>query len=96
MRRISWGCQKSGEALVIDPGRDVTPYLETAAEEGLRVVGSAETHIHADFVSGSRELAERVGATLYLSGAGPVEWKYKYARQYRSQLLGDGDTFSNT
>jgi len=87
------GCQKSGEALVIDPGRDVAPYLEAAAAEGLRVVGSAETHIHADFVSGSRELAERVGATLFLSDAGPREWKYEYARQYKSQLLADGDTF---
>lgn len=87
------GCQKSGEALVIDPGRDITPYLEAASAEGLRVVGSAETHIHADFVSGSRELAEREGATLYLSDAGPADWKYEYAGQYRSQLLGDGDTF---
>ena len=53
------GCQKSGEALVIDPARDVTQYLEAAKAEGLRIVGTAETHIHADFVSGSQELADR-------------------------------------
>jgi hydroxyacylglutathione hydrolase len=87
------GCQKSGEAVVIDPGRNVTPYMETAEAEGLRIIGSAETHIHADFVSGSRELADRAGATLFLSDAGPREWKYEYARQYKSQLLADGDTF---
>ena len=46
------GCQRSGEAIVIDPSRSVDQYLEAAAAEGLRIVGSAETHIHADFVSG--------------------------------------------
>lgn len=87
------GCQKSGEALVIDPARDVTQYLEAAEAEGLRIVGTAETHIHADFVSGSRELADRVGAKLYLSDAGPQEWKYEFADRYDSALLKDGDEF---
>lgn len=87
------GCQKTGEAVVIDPGRDVEPYLEAAQREGLRIVGSAETHIHADFVSGSRELAERVGAKLYLSDEGPADWKYLFANQYDSQLLKHGDVF---
>ncbi|WP_437191717.1 MBL fold metallo-hydrolase [Planctomicrobium sp. SH527] len=87
------GCQKTGDALVIDPGRDIDPYLEAAAQQGLRIVGSAETHIHADFVSGSRELADRVGAKLYLSDEGPADWKYLYAAQYDSQLLKHGDTF---
>lgn len=87
------GCQKSGEAIVIDPSRSVDQYLEAAAAEGLRIVGSAETHIHADFVSGSRELADRVGAKLYLSDEGPADWKYAFAAQYDSQLLKDGDTF---
>lgn len=87
------GCQKSGEAIVIDPGRDVTPYLEAAKAEGLRIVGSAETHIHADFVSGSRELADGIGAKLYLSDAGPNDWKYEFANRYDSALLNDGDKF---
>jgi hydroxyacylglutathione hydrolase len=87
------GCQKSGEAIVIDPGRDVAPYLEAAKAEGLRIVASAETHIHADFVSGSRELADRVGAKLYLSNAGPNDWKYEFADQYDSMLVHDGDKF---
>jgi hydroxyacylglutathione hydrolase len=87
------GCQKSGEALVIDPSRDVAEYLDAAKAEGLRIVGSAETHIHADFVSGSRELADRVGAKLYLSDAGPSDWKYAFADRYDSTLLQDGDAF---
>jgi hydroxyacylglutathione hydrolase len=87
------GCQRSGEAVVIDPGRNIEPYLEAAKAEGLRIVGSAETHIHADFVSGSRELADRVGARLYLSDEGPAEWKYQFADQYDTRLLKDGDVF---
>jgi len=87
------GCQQSGEAIIIDPDRDVTQYLEAAEAEGLRIVGGAETHIHADFVSGSRELADRVGAKLYLSDAGPKEWKYAFASQYDSSLVKHGDEF---
>lgn len=87
------GCQRSGEALVIDPGRSVDQYIDAAKAEGLRIVGSAETHIHADFVSGSRELADRTGATLYLSDEGPEDWKYQFADQHSSRLLHDGDEF---
>ena len=85
------GCQRTGEAIVIDPSRSVDQYLEAAAAEGLRITGSAETHIHADFVSGSRELCDRVNAKLYLSDEGPAEWKYEFASKHESQLLKDGD-----
>jgi hydroxyacylglutathione hydrolase len=87
------GCQATGEALIIDPARDVEPYLEAAEAEGLRLVAATETHIHADFVSGSRELAERAGATLYLSDNGDENWKYQYAGNYDHVLLRDGDIF---
>ncbi|MFN8730286.1 MAG: MBL fold metallo-hydrolase [Phycisphaerales bacterium] len=53
------GCQRTGKAIIIDPQRDVDRYERLAASNGLRIVATAETHIHADFVSGSRELAER-------------------------------------
>src|SRR6187200_2312606 len=85
------GCQKSGEALVIDPSRHIEPYLEAAASEGLRIVGAAETHIHADFVSGSRELADRAGAKLYLSDEGLADWKYQIADRHDARLLKNGD-----
>jgi len=49
------------------------------------------THIHADYVSGSRELAEATGGTLYLSDEGPEAWKYEFVKEYSHQLLKDGD-----
>ena len=87
------GCQETGEAIVVDPARDIQPYIEAAESEDMRIVGTTETHIHADFVSGSRELAERVGATLYLSDCGDEEWKYGFAGQYDHNLVQDGDSF---
>lgn len=87
------GCQATGEAAIIDPGRNIEPYLRSAEENEMRIVGAAETHIHADFVSGSRELAERTGARLHLSDEGDENWKYAFARQYDHQLLYDGDEF---
>ena len=58
------GCQATGDAIVVDPLRDSAPYLQTAAAEGLRITHVTETHIHADFVSGARELAAATGARL--------------------------------
>lgn len=87
------GCQASGEALVVDPGRVVEPYIVEAERQGLRIVGVAETHIHADYVSGSREIAERTGATLYLSDEGDEDWKYLFAAEVPHKLLKDGDTW---
>jgi hydroxyacylglutathione hydrolase len=83
-------CQQCGEALVIDPARDIQPYLQTAAEEGLRITQVTETHIHADFVSGARELAAATGAQLYLSAAGDAAWQYAYADS-QTRLLHEGD-----
>jgi hydroxyacylglutathione hydrolase len=87
------GCQVTNEAVIVDPGRDIELYLREAAAQGMRIVGAAETHIHADFVSGARELAERTGATLYVSDEGDADWKYHYLNEYPHQLLRDGDCF---
>ena len=87
------GCQRERAAIVVDPGRDVDQYLQAARREGMDLVGVAETHIHADYVSGARELAERVGVRLYLSDEGPADWKYLYADDYDSLRLKDGDQF---
>ncbi len=86
------GCAKTGESIVVDANRDVDQYLEAAAREGLRVTHVTETHIHADYLSGSRELAQKTGALLLLSDEGDREWKYQFAQQSgRVQLLHDGD-----
>jgi hydroxyacylglutathione hydrolase len=85
------GCAATGEALVVDPSRDVAQYIETARREGLRVTHVTETHIHADFVSGARELAAATGARLLLSAEGGDEWQYAYAAADGATLLHDGD-----
>lgn len=85
------GCQATGEAIVVDPLRDIAPYLAVAASEGLRVTHVTETHIHADFVSGARELAAATGATLFLSAEGGTEWQYQSASADRATLVRDGD-----
>jgi hydroxyacylglutathione hydrolase len=87
------GCAATGEALVIDPNRDVEQYIALAQREGLRITHVTETHIHADFVSGARELARRTGARLLLSDMGPAEWKYAFAAEEDATLLREGDSF---
>lgn len=88
-------CQQTGEALVVDPERDIDRYLEIAASEGVHITAVAETHIHADFLSGAREMAEQWGVKVYLSDEGDADWKYEWAREgdYDVQLLKDGDRF---
>jgi len=94
------GCQATGEALLIDPERDVDRYVEAAQREGLRITAVAETHIHADFLSGARELAERLDVRLYLSAEGGPDWQVEWARGprlagggYRATFLRHGDSF---
>src|ERR1700757_1251814 len=58
-----------GEAVVVDPQRDVDIYLETAQAHGLKIAHIFESHLHADFVSGHKELAERTGAKIYIGAA---------------------------
>ncbi|MBY0054838.1 MBL fold metallo-hydrolase [Brevibacillus agri] len=87
------GCQAAGEAIVIDPARDIEQYVQTAKANGVQIVGVTETHIHADFLSGARELAARLGAVLYLTDEGGPQWRYAYAAGYSHRLLKDGDTF---
>ena len=72
------GCQAAGEAAVIDPKRDVDTYLAIAKANNLKITHIMETHIHADFLSGARELAALTGAELYLSDEGDENWKYEF------------------
>ena len=81
------GCQATGEAIVIDAKRDIDTYLEIAALNKLRITHIAETHIHADFLSGSRELAAVTGGDMYLSDEGGEDWQYEFAHEG----LKDGD-----
>lgn len=85
-------CQKAGAALVVDPLRDPKRYLAIAAEERVTITDVAESHIHADFVSGSRDLARQTNARLHLSEMGGEGWQYN-GLDDSVDLLRDGSTF---
>ena len=87
------GCQQTGEAIVFDPARDIDRYIGLATSHGLRITATAETHIHADFLSGCGELARRCGAHVYLSGQGGPDWQSSWVSDYSHTLLNDGDVF---
>jgi hydroxyacylglutathione hydrolase len=87
------GAETTGEALVIDPNRDVDRYIAAAEAEQLRITHVTETHIHADFLSGARELVRRTGARLLLSAEGGAEWQYRIGPSEGAELLRDGDSF---
>jgi hydroxyacylglutathione hydrolase len=70
------GCEQSGEAVVVDPRRDIDVYIALSKARGLRITAVAETHIHADYLSGSRELAAATGATLFVSAYGNQDENY--------------------
>lgn len=75
-----------GEAAVVDPQRDVDQYIEEAAREGLRIKYVIETHLHADFVSGHRELATRTGAEIVFGAQAGATFAHRAVR--------DGDEIS--
>jgi len=75
------GDEATGEAAVVDPTRDVEDFLQLAEENGLQIRHILETHVHADFVSGSRELKARLNGepVIHASGLGGEEWTPSYA-----------------
>jgi hydroxyacylglutathione hydrolase len=68
-------------AAVVDPQRDVDGYLEQARAQELRIAHVIETHLHADFVSGHRELAERTGAEIWVGAAAGATFPHRDARE---------------
>lgn len=90
------GCQKNGTAIIIDPMRDVDQYFELAKKEKLNLIAAADTHIHADYVSGLQELAEK-GLHIYASDEGDADWKYNWLKankNYKTTFVKHGDRFS--
>ena len=81
-----FGDETAGVCAIIDPRRDVDVYLDLARQHGLRITHILETHIHADYVSGSRELAARTGAPI----CGGAEGDYQFA----FSPLEDGQTIT--
>lgn len=81
-------CEAAGEGVVVDPRRDVDVYLEWAEDAGLEIVHVLETHVHADYASGARELAERAGATLRESAHDEGE-EFEVAFDHQPMAHGD-------
>ncbi|KAA0918421.1 rhodanese-like domain-containing protein [Dietzia sp. ANT_WB102] len=84
------GCQAKNEAVVVDARRDIRQYLDLAEQHGMTITAVTETHIHADYLSGTRELAEATGAPIYVSGEGGTDWQYGFD----AHRLHHGDTLT--
>ncbi|MEX2476800.1 MAG: MBL fold metallo-hydrolase [Gracilimonas sp.] len=89
------GCQASGEAIVVDPMRDIDRYKKAAQKNNLKIIAATETHIHADYLSGLREFAEE-GVKILVSDEGDADWKYVWVIEsdYDYQLLKEGDEYA--
>ena len=79
------GCPGAGVAAVIDPRRDIGVYVDAAQKAGMRITHIFDTHVHADHISGARELGRATFADIYLHESAPVEYAAKKVR--------DGDKF---
>lgn len=82
-------CEKTREAIVVDPNSDTAQYVRAAGADRVRIAHVTETHIHADFVSGARALADAAGAVLHLSGEGTGEWVYTDHALRRANVVRD-------
>src|SRR5215216_4647498 len=87
-------CEATRRAIVIDPLRDPAPYLEAAAFEDVRIELVAETHVHADFLSGAEALAREAEAELLVSAAGIDESTSARLRRTGARGLRHGETIS--
>src|SRR5690349_8166805 len=83
------GDETTGRAVVVDPRRDVGVYLDEAAERGLRIERVINTHIHADFVSGHLELADRTGAVISYGAGANVAFAFEPLADGQRHALGE-------
>ena len=83
------GSEEAGVCAVVDPVRDVDIYIREAEALGMRIAYSLETHVHNDFISGSRELAARTGATVCASAAAGLVFDSRPLRAGDSIEIGD-------
>jgi hydroxyacylglutathione hydrolase len=90
LAHASYMIGSDGEAAVVDPRRDVDSYIEEAEAQGLEIRHIIETHLHADFVSGHRELAHRTGAKIYFGAKAGAKFEHVAVREGDEIRLGDG------
>jgi hydroxyacylglutathione hydrolase len=89
LAHASYMIASNGVAAVIDPQRDVDIYLQAAAGRNWKIEHIIETHLHADFVSGHRELADRTGAQIYLGAGSGAEFPHVAVRDGDEIQFGD-------
>ncbi|MFT4311391.1 MAG: MBL fold metallo-hydrolase [Candidatus Woesearchaeota archaeon] len=84
------GCQKTKEAIIVDPQRDIQKYFDLAKKEGVNIVAAVDTHIHADYITGLREFANK-NIKVYGSKEGGSDWQYEWLKNssYNYELIGD-------
>jgi len=87
-------CERTREAVVVDPNLDIAQYIRAAGAERVRITNVTETHIHADFVSGAQALAAATGAKLHFSAEGGKDWGYTSDALQHAQPLRDGSDIS--
>ena len=86
IRRVAKGClsymlYSNGEAIVIDPAQNFSPYLRLAEEKDLSITRIIDTHLHADHFSGARSLAEETGAEIYLNPQDPYKFEFNAVKE---------------
>ncbi|HSD71166.1 MAG TPA: rhodanese-like domain-containing protein [Thermoanaerobaculia bacterium] len=89
LAHASYMIGSDGEAAVVDPRRDVDSYIDEAREQGLEIKHVIETHLHADFVSGHRELAHRTGAKIYFGAKAGAKFDHVPVREGDEIRMGD-------
>src|SRR5437764_11521340 len=82
------GCDRTKRAAVIDPRRDAAVYVEAARQAGVTIAAAIETHVHADFVSGARELAS-IGARVINGPGAGLAYPHHEAADGETLALGD-------
>jgi len=81
LSHYSYMLVSDGQALVVDPGRDIQTYLETAKQQNLKIIGLYLTHSHADFVAGHMEMVKATGCPIYQSDKSKAEYKIEPAHE---------------
>lgn len=83
------GCPTYGECIIVDPQRNISPYLDISENSGMQISMIMETHIHADHLSGARKLQEKTGAPIYLSELAEVKFPFEILKDRETITMGN-------
>ena len=94
LRRVAKGClsyflYSNGEAIVIDPAHNISPYLKMAEEKDITITRIIDTHLHADHISGARDLVHKTGAEYFVSPNDPYEFEFNHLKENETFSIGN-------